>query len=347
MNLDDWQKSHPGKFYLDPEHSEGLAAYLVRCGFIPPGERIKNLSKAGDGNMNCTVRVRAAGQSFIVKQARPWVEKYPQFPAPWDRAIREAEFYACIAQEPALANRMPRLLYADDESRVLILEDMGDGGDYTSIYRGQSLHLTDIQALADFLTILHRESKNWPNAATLANCEMRQLNSQHVFFIPFQADNGLDLDRIHLGLQAMADKLKRRQELVSTIHSLSEPYHRGGTSLLHGDFFPGSFLRSTAGLRVIDPEFCFWGNSEWDPAVFIAHLFMARQDPQIIRQFLARYQPPSSHDDQRMLQWTGIEILRRLIGYAQLPLDLSVEELEQLLERATNLVLTPSRSLLG
>jgi 5-methylthioribose kinase len=81
--------------------------------------------------------------------------------------------------------------------------------------------------------------------------------------------------------------------------------------------------------------------------VFIAHLLLARQDPKSIRQFLARYQPPSSHDDRRMMQWTGTEILRRLIGYAQLPLNLTIEEREELLKRATHLVLNPTRSLLG
>jgi len=347
VNSNDWQKTHPGKFFLDPDNSEALTTYLVRSGFLPPGERVKELSKAGDGNMNCTVRVRAAGQSFIVKQARPWVEKYPQFPAPSDRALREAEFYGWIAQEPSLANRMPRLLQADAESRVLILEDMGDVGDYTAIYKGESMQLTDIHALADFLTILHRESRDWPKAATLANREMRQLNCQHIFFIPYQNDNGLDLDAIQPGLQSMADALKAQADLVATIRSLSEPYLHGGACLLHGDFFPGSFLKSRAGLRVIDPEFCFFGNSEWDPAVFIAHLLLARQDPKSIRQFLARYQPPSSHDDRRMMQWTGTEILRRLIGYAQLPLNLTLEEREELLKRATHLVLNPTRSLFG
>ena len=35
--------------------------------------------RAGDGNMNCTVRVTTGTGTLIVKQSRPWVEKYPRF----------------------------------------------------------------------------------------------------------------------------------------------------------------------------------------------------------------------------------------------------------------------------
>ena len=41
----------------------------------------------GEGNMNYTLRVRTNGRSIILKQARPWVEKYPVIDAPDERAV--------------------------------------------------------------------------------------------------------------------------------------------------------------------------------------------------------------------------------------------------------------------
>ena len=49
--------------------------------------------------MNCTLRVTTTRRSFILKQARPWVEKYPQIAAPVERARVEAAFYAAVADQ--------------------------------------------------------------------------------------------------------------------------------------------------------------------------------------------------------------------------------------------------------
>ena len=39
------------------------------------------------------LRVQTAERSFILKQSRPWVEKYPAIPAPEERVLVEAAFY--------------------------------------------------------------------------------------------------------------------------------------------------------------------------------------------------------------------------------------------------------------
>ncbi|MDL1893438.1 GNAT family N-acetyltransferase, partial [Sphingobacteriales bacterium CHB3] len=72
--------------------------------------------RVGDGNMNMTVRVRTAGSSFILKQARPWVVKYPQIAAPVERAEVEAAFYAAVGRVEEVSRRMPRLRGFDAES---------------------------------------------------------------------------------------------------------------------------------------------------------------------------------------------------------------------------------------
>jgi 5-methylthioribose kinase len=126
----------PGLFYLDPDRRDDLETYLHQAGVLSAGESVLTAMRAGEGNMNCTLRVTTRTRSFIVKQARPWVEKYPQFAAPWDRALREIEFYQLVADEPEVTERMPRLLHADRASRLLVLEDVGISSDLTCIYHG-------------------------------------------------------------------------------------------------------------------------------------------------------------------------------------------------------------------
>jgi 5-methylthioribose kinase len=81
-----------GAFRLDLEDLRGLEAYLVGRGFAQAGEAI-TAERAGEGNMNCVVRVRLPNRSLILKQARPWVEKYPSIAAPVERAASEARYH--------------------------------------------------------------------------------------------------------------------------------------------------------------------------------------------------------------------------------------------------------------
>ena len=66
--------------------------------------------KIGDGNLNLTVRLHMERRSGILKQARPWVEKYPHIAAPVGRSAVEAAFYKTVLPEPAFKERLLRRL---------------------------------------------------------------------------------------------------------------------------------------------------------------------------------------------------------------------------------------------
>ena len=111
--------------------------------------------------------------------------------------------------------------------------------------------------------------------------------------------------------------------------------------MLHGDFYPGSLLNTGDGLRVIDAEFCFAGPREFDVAVFIAHLVMAGSPDTILESICERYNQASSGPDLEMeliKNFAGLEIIRRLIGVAQLPLAANLQERRDMLEIAKNWV---------
>jgi 5-methylthioribose kinase len=53
---------------------------------------------------------------------------------------------------------------------------------------------------------------------------------------------------------------------------------------------------------------------------------------------LASYKKTSGFNEQLLNEFSGIEIIRRIIGLAQLPLTLTLEEKEGLLEEALQLL---------
>ena len=339
--LAQWRRANPHAFILDAADREGLAGWLRAAGVLAETESVCAAAKAGAGNMNCTIRVVTPHRSFIVKQARPWVEKYPQFDAPWDRALREMEFYAAAAASESVAAGLPRLLHGDRIAHVLVLEDLGSNGDYSDLYRGGTFTVAEVKALAAWLSDLHGAFGHQADRPGLANRELRALNSQHIFFLPFQPDNGLDLEAITPGLGAVAAALQRDHVLVDRVRDLAAVYLADGPCLLHGDYFPGSFLRTSQGPRIIDPEFAFFGRPEFDPAVFTAHLMLANQPPALAEFFLQVYRRPLGFDEALMRRLTGTEVIRRLIGYAQLPLNHDLGPKTRLLAAARDLVLAP------
>lgn len=344
---DQFLKLHPQSFFLDSEEVNELSAYLRQQDWIAAGEAVFGARKAGEGNMNYTLRVTTSRRTLIVKQARPWVEKYPQIAAPRERAVVEGNFYRLIAERAEVAAMMPRLIGFDAVSCAIALEDLGEASDFTALYRGATLQESALDQLADYLTNLHAAFAGKTFDEVFANRAMRELNHQHIFDLPLRQEDLLDLDAITPGLRQAAQQLKNDSRYVETVTKLGELYLSGGDSrvLLHGDFFPGSWLNTATGTRVIDPEFCFAGPAEFDLGVMLAHLHLANQNALLCERLLARYSAPVGFDRNLMNQFAGIEIMRRLIGVAQLPIEYGLERKAELLALSGKLVLSQSRKL--
>lgn len=326
------------EFNLDTAPGE-IGSYLQLRNWIAPQRQVIALEKPGEGNMNVVIRVQLDQGSLILKQARPYVQKYPQIPAPLERVAVERRFYDLAGKNEILSEYLPAVIGFDQTQHIFALEDLGEGADYTFLYGKQSsVNVAELEAAVCFLAQLHQtgfsetERTDFPNNLTL-----RKLNHEHLIVYPYLIDNGFDLDTVQPGLQEIAMTYKTDQALKKQITQLGEQYLSSGSTLLHGDYYPGSWLRVNGRFRVIDPEFCFFGPAEYDFGVMVAHFKMAQLPNEVIQQALSQY----DNDDLDMklaAKFTGMEILRRIIGLAQLPLDLTLEERRHLLQEADTLV---------
>lgn len=279
---------------------------------------------AGQGNMNLVLRVSGPGGSVIVKQARPWVEKYPTIDAPAERAAVEAAFYSAIRGVAGVADAMPALLGVAAGWGVVVLEDLGEAPDLASCYDGGPLGEAETIGIARYLGSLHGVPVG---GGVLRNRAMRGLNHAHIFDLPFSAPGLEMLDGITPGLGAVAERLTRDESLVSVARELGVAYLRDGDRLLHGDIHPGSVLRTLDGLRVIDPEFAFGGPCEFDLGVLTAHVLLSGVDATAGgRLVLDAYGSGRDIDARLVSAFAGIEILRRLLGVAQLPISRTLGE---------------------
>jgi 5-methylthioribose kinase len=329
-----------GIIFLDEFDLPSITGYLKHRRRIGIDEQVSSAAPAGDGNMNYTLRIHTTKRSFVMKQARPWVEKYPHIPAPQDRALMEARFYEAIETDPVLARCMPRLIDFDPEARILIMEDLGATPDFTSIYRDSSIGYGEIDSLTNFLMKLHSRFRDRSYAGTFENLEMRKLNHEHIFEFPLRRENGLDLDAITPGLTSLALTLQHAGAYRTRVSALGDLYMGHGRCLIHGDYFPGSWLRTSGGVKIIDPEFCFFGLPEFELGVMIAHLHLARSPESLANRVLETYQRGTAIDSNLVLNFAGVEIMRRLIGVAQLPLPYGLEEKQRLLDLSQRMVMS-------
>lgn len=324
---------------IDINDPEGLGSYLIEMKIIEASDSVLDVSIPGAGNMNNTLRVNTSAGSFIVKQANPYVQKYPQLAAPASRAIVEATFYSTIKHEPALSKMMPGLLFVDEENFIIILEDLGAAKDMTYLYKpGNLLTTEELVTLSGYLLRLHSGFKKQREDELMANRALRNLNHEHIFLYPLMEDNGFDLDSVQPGLQQLAMKFKMSAVLKEKAFEIGQQYLVDGDTLLHGDFYPGSWLNAAGEIKIIDPEFSFYGSPEFDVAVMKAHLLMAEHDADFVATVFNEYKKPDNFNNDLFNAFTGMEIIRRIIGLAQLPLTLSLSKKEKLLNEAVNLL---------
>ncbi len=317
-----------------------LQEYLQDKGWLNQTERIESTEKPGEGNMNFTLRIDTGERSFIIKQSREYVEKYPQVAAPAERALREAGFYELIGEKPSLKAMMPNITGVDVENSIIVMDDLGAGSDYTYIYQsGKNIPEAELMPIMDFAAELHNSFSAESASHVIRNRKMRELNHEHMFVYPYLDENGLNLDDVLPGLAQAAISYKQDEDLKREVEKMGTRYLSDGDKLLHGDYFPGSWLKTAEGVRIIDPEFCFFGPAEFEIGVTIAHLKMADQLEELIQKALEQYDSKARLDDELRQKFTATEILRRILGLAQLPLEIDLSRRKELMEEARAVLL--------
>ncbi len=302
------------------------------------------MEKAGDGNINWVRRARTPTRSWVVKQARPALERFPEYRVSTHRILVEARYYETVAAFDG-AGVCPRVLAFDPEARVLVLEDLGDverldgalacGADATPAAR----------RVAAFLGAVHACSRGLDLAERFRNDEMQRLHGDHVFHLPYR-ENNLPLSPAR---RARAEAIRRDRALVERIDAAYARYLEPRGVLVHGDVQAGNVLLAPRGAVLLDAEIAHLGDPAFDVGVFLAHLLgpgLARgaTDLAALETAWRAYADaageaaPPFRDAARI---AGIELLRRAIGAAGAAWSESDAAVERVIDAGVSLTASP------
>lgn len=235
----------------------------------------------GDGNINYVFRIwnDETKKSIIIKQADKYLRSSGR-PLDVYRNKIEAEI---LKLEGKLAKGYVPEVYAYDETMcVLAMEDI-------SAFKNMRLELMEghcyphfAQNIADFLAktllpttdlIMDRADKK-DNVKLFLNKELCDITEDLVLTEPY--DNYKGRNVVQKENEAFVQEfLYENEPLKIQVAQLRDGFMNHAQSLIHGDLHSGSIFINGSGIRIIDPEFAFYGPMGYDIGNVIGNLFFA------------------------------------------------------------------------
>jgi 5-methylthioribose kinase len=300
-----------------------LAGHLRGLGLLGRSE-IAHVEPAGDGNINWVRRVRAGDRSFVVKQARGHLERFPEYQAPTERIVCEARYYETV--RPLDCDAVcPAVLHFDPASRLLVLEDLGDAPRLETLLANGGDASAVATRLARFLGAVHTATAGDASlAARFENDAMRRLHGDHIFALPF-APNEFPLEP---AVRARAEAIWRDGRVAAIAGEAYAQYLESTEALVHADVQATNVLVAKRGAVLLDAEITHAGDPAFDLGTLFAHLWLpcvargaasgAEASIRAARRAYASTAPDSDVErDARALRYAAIEMLRRTLGAAR------------------------------
>ena len=265
-----------------PAYMRGKAAELPAWFDTAANLEIVELS---DGNLNAVYRVTSNTASLIVKQGLPYLRVAGEA---WPLSAARAGFEALALewQWRLARGSVPEPYLFDEDMCVNIVEDLRG----YAVARKPMIDRLEIpnlgSSIGGFLArTLFGTSDFGLEAgdkkrlqAQFCNVELCEITEDLIFTEPFEAvllAGKTNRNHFDAGVKPALEMMQSNAALKLEVARLKHHFMTAGQALLHGDLHTGSIMVNANGnLRVIDPEFAFYGPMGFDLGVFIANLHL-------------------------------------------------------------------------
>jgi len=227
--------------------------------------------EVGDGNLNLIFVVRAAddpSRSVLIKQALPYIRRYPQHQLTLKRMFFEASYYTVCSQ--LCREHIPRFYAYDDRRAIVVMENLDRHVVLRTGLVERRRYPMLAQHMGHFLAVMlystsdfHLEpAKKKEQARRFINPELCQVTERAVFTGPYMAS--YKMNRWNKLLDGLVSVIRDDELLKTQVMELKYGFMTRSQALIHGDLHTGSVMVNESDTRVIDPEFCFYGPMGFD-----------------------------------------------------------------------------------
>ena len=260
-------------------NKEDIKEYVTEeLGFFQSSDQLE-VEEIGDGNINYVFLVKnmSTQKSLVIKQADKYLRSSGRL---LDLKRNKIEADILRLQYKLVPEYIPKIYHYDETMSALVMEDISSYKNlryelyFKKIYPNLAQEISTFLADVLFPTtdlVWDRQDKK-RQVQKFINIEMCDISEDLVFTEPY---NDYKKQNVILdgNLVFVEQLIYQNKELQTEVGKLRNNYLNHAQSLLHGDLHTGSIFINETGLKIIDPEFAFYGPMGYDIGNVIGHLF--------------------------------------------------------------------------
>lgn len=262
--------------------------FLLDCDEVISYVKEKNLflenddltvKEIGDGNINYIFKVenKIDGKSIVLKQADKLLRSSGR---PLDLARSKIEANILRIENNLAHHFVPEIYFYDEIMCVLAMEDISEYKNLRTELVAGKIFPNFADNISEFLSrtlllttdLFMDKFEKKKNVKEFINPELCDISECLVFTEPY--DNNKNRNIITTGNEEFVENmLYKNEDLHFAILKLREKFMNYSQSLIHGDLHSGSIFINEKGIKIIDPEFSFYGPMAYDIGNVIGNLY--------------------------------------------------------------------------
>ena len=237
------------------------------------------VKEIGDGNINYIFKVenKIDGKSIVLKQADKLLRSSGR---PLDLARSKIEANILRIENNLAPHFVPEIYFYDEIMCVLAMEDISEYKNLRTELVAGKIFPNFADNISEFLSrtlllttdLFMNKFEKKKNVKEFINPELCDISECLVFTEPY--DNNRNRNIITAGNEEFVENtLYKNEDLHFAILKLREKFMNYSQSLIHGDLHSGSIFINEKGIKIIDPEFSFYGPMAYDIGNVIGNLY--------------------------------------------------------------------------
>ena len=237
------------------------------------------VKEIGDGNINYIFKVenKIDGKSIVLKQADKLLRSSGR---PLDLTRSKIEANILRIENDLAPHFVPEIYFYDEIMCVLAMEDISEYKNLRTELIAGKIFPNFADNISEFLSrtlllttdLFMNKFEKKKNVKEFINPELCDISECLVFTEPY--DNNRNRNIITAGNEEFVENtLYKNEDLHFAILKLREKFMNYSQSLIHGDLHSGSIFINEKGIKIIDPEFSFYGPMAYDIGNVIGNLY--------------------------------------------------------------------------